>query len=173
MLMSPTLSAPSAPPEVNDPAPATARQVAALCWRLRRGQVQVLLVTSRDTGRWVLPKGWPMANMGPEAAAAREAWEEAGVEGKVSAQAIGAYSYDKILRNQAALPCAVGVFPLRVQNLKGNFPERKQRRRKWYSADEAARLVAESELRAMLERLSAEPELLAPGHAKKRAKLPE
>lgn len=153
------------------PEAAVARQVAALCWRMRKGRAQVLLVTSRDTGRWVLPKGWPMAGLGPEAAAAREAWEEAGVEGKVTAEALGCYGYDKILRSRIALPCSVGVYPLRVQNLKGNFPERNQRRRKWFFAEEAARLVAEVELAALLERLAQEPELLAPGHGKKRNKL--
>ena len=56
-----------------------AGQVAALCWRLRKGRAEVLLVTSRDTGRWVLPKGWPITGLSPQAAAAREAWEEAGV----------------------------------------------------------------------------------------------
>ena len=141
---------------------AFAGQVAALCWRLHRGQPQVLLVTSRNTRRWVLPKGWPMAGRGPEAAAAREAWEEAGVEGKVSEVVIGQYCYDKVLRNLDTLPCTVAVFPLRVQTLKNSFPERKERRRKWFSAEKAAHLVAEADLRDMLIRLAEQPDLLAP-----------
>ena len=80
-----------------------AEQVGALCWRLHKWRVQVLLVTSRDTGRWVLPKGWPMAGKTAEAAAAREAWEEAGVEGLVQAQSIGRYCYDKIRPNAVPL----------------------------------------------------------------------
>lgn len=146
-----------------------AGQVAALCWRMHKGQAQVLLVTSRDTGRWVLPKGWPMPDRNPDAAAAREAWEEAGVEGKVSAAAIGQYCYDKVLRNRDTLACAVAVYPLRVTNLKSNFPERNERRRKWFSAQEAAHLVAEAELRAMLTWLADEPETLAPKRAKSAA----
>ena len=150
-----------------------AGQVAALCWRMHKGQPQVLLVTSRDSGRWVLPKGWPMPGRGPEGAAAVEAWEEAGVEGKISATAIGHYSYEKALRNRGILSCAVEIFPLRVQSLKASFPERKERRRKWFSATEAARRVAETELRALLDRLAEEPGLLAPVARGKRTKLAE
>lgn len=150
------------------PAAFAAVQVAALCWRLRKGRVQVLLVTSRETGRWVLPKGWPMLGHTPEVAAQREAWEEAGVEGKISPEPIGTYGYQKILRNRNPMPCAVQVFPLRVQTLKGSFPERKERRRKWFMAEEATHLVAEAELADLLLRLSQAPELLAP--STKRAK---
>lgn len=146
----------------NPPAAFAAGQVAALCWRLRKGRAQVLLVTSRETGRWVLPKGWPMLGHAPEIAAQREAWEEAGVEGKISPEAIGCYGYQKILRNRNPMPCSVKVFPLRVQTLKGSFPERKERRRKWFTAEEATHLVAEPELADLLLRLSDAPELLAP-----------
>lgn len=148
-----------------------AGQVAALCWRLHKGQPQVLLVTSRTSRRWVLPKGWPMPGRSPEAAAAQEAWEEAGVEGKVSSTSLGHYAYDKVLRNLSTLTCAVEVFPLRVQSLKRSFPERKERQRKWFSATKAAGLVAEADLREMLSRLSSEPAMLAPTLRAKRTKL--
>ncbi len=148
-----------------------AAQVAALCWRMHKGRVQVLLVTSRETRRWVLPKGWPMAGLSSQAAAAREAWEEAGVEGKVSAMAIGSYSYDKILGDKVPLGCAVAIYPLRVQTLKSSFPERKERRRKWFSADVAAHQVAEPELANLLTHLADTPEHLAPAAKGKRAKL--
>lgn len=150
-------------------APRVAGQVAALCWRMHKRRVQVLLVTSRDTGRWVLPKGWPIQGLGPEGAAAREAWEEAGVEGKVSAVPIGAFHYNKVLRNLETLPCAVSVFPLRVESLKSRFPERHQRRRKWMSADEAANAVAEADLREMLLQLDRAPEVLSPPGARRGA----
>ncbi len=140
------------------PAAQEAAQVAALCWRLHKGRVQVLLVTSRDTGRWVLPKGWPMAGKPAEAAAAREAWEEAGVEGLVVAQAIGRYAYDKTRPDAAPLRCGVDIFPLRVQRLKSEFPEHKERRRKWFSAGEAAGLVAEADLATILTHLHESPE---------------
>ncbi|MEN9850080.1 MAG: hypothetical protein RL128_243, partial [Pseudomonadota bacterium] len=59
-------------------------QYGALCWRMHRGKVEVLLITSRDTGRWVIPKGWPIDGLAPAQTAAREAWEEAGVEGDIA-----------------------------------------------------------------------------------------
>lgn len=140
---------------------AMAAQVAALCWRLHKGRTQVLLVTSRDTGRWVLPKGWPIAGLTAMAAAAREAWEEAGVEGVVQTQAIGAYCYDKSRPDAAPLRCCVEIFPLRVGRLKSRFPEHKQRRRKWFGADEAASLVAEPDLATLFQRLHDTPDLLS------------
>lgn len=131
--------------------PGTTRtQYGALCWRVLRGAVQVLLVTSRDTGRWVIPKGWPMPEHSPEAAAAREAWEEAGVEGIVSGRCLGLFSYDKMMTPAISVPCVVAVYPLRVTRLQDRFPERKVRKRKWFATDKAARKVMEPELRAIL-----------------------
>ena len=152
---------------ISHPAPALsggkslAIQVAALCWRLHKGQVQVLLITSRETGRWVIPKGWPIIGLTQSAAAAREAWEEAGVEGQTIDQPLGQYLYDKIARPANALPCSVAVFALRVKTLHNRFPERKQRRRKWFPATEAALLVAESELRLLFELVTQRPDLLS------------
>lgn len=139
-------------------------QYGALCWRMHRGHVEVLLITSRDTGRWVIPKGWPIDGLHPAASAAREAWEEAGVLGEPAAQALGLYTYDKILKTEAALPCAVAVFPLRVEELAAKFPERKERRRKWFAAAKAAKKVAEPELRALFTALADDPALI-PGAA--------
>lgn len=137
-------------------------QQGALCWRMNRGRLEVLLITSRDTGRWVIPKGWPMEGLGADRAAACEAWEEAGVEGRVQPLPVGFYSYDKVA-NGRILPCMVSVFPLHVTRLADKFPERSQRRRKWFTAEKASRKVAEAELRDLLARFAADPEaLLAP-----------
>lgn len=136
-------------------------QFAALCWRMQRGHVQVLLITSRDTGRWIIPKGWPIDGLDGAGSAAREAWEEAGVEGVIGEESVGYYSYDKVMRGHS-LPCMVGVFPLRVMRLADRFPERKQRRRKWFAAEKAARKVAEPELRALLIAVAKAPRLLDP-----------
>ena len=125
-------------------------QVAALCWRKHRDRVEVLLITSRDTGRWVLPKGWPMAGRSAPEAAAVEAWQEAGVTGLVSPDPLGFFGYDKVITPDIAHPCMVSVFALRVAALSRRFPERKERRRKWFSAEKAARKVQEPELRALL-----------------------
>ncbi len=126
-------------------------QYAALCWREGEAGVEVLLITSRDTGRWVIPKGWPMTGLSPEDAAAREAWEEAGVEGVVSPISLGSFGYLKEMAANPAVPCAVAVFGLQVENLASKFPERAERKRQWFRPDEAATLVREPDLAALIE----------------------
>ncbi len=134
-----------------DPADGDPRsQVAALCWRMHRDKVEVLLITSRDTGRWVLPKGWPIDGRNAPTSAAMEAWEEAGVTGAINPAVVGLFGYDKVMGPKVSWPCMVSVFSLRVASLSRQFPERKERRRKWFAADAAARKVAEPELRALL-----------------------
>jgi len=79
------------------------RQVAALPWRIDSDQkVQVLLVTSRTNGKWMLPKGWPMEDMPDFEAARIEALEEAGIEGSISANPIGSYHYLKLFETEPA-----------------------------------------------------------------------
>lgn len=130
-------------------------QYGAVCWRMAKGGVQVLLVTSRETGRWVVPKGWPINGMSPEKSSAREAWEEAGVRGAVHAQCLGLYSYDKLVGpTRSALPCVVALYGIRVEELAKRFPERAQRRRKWFAAAKAATKVDEPELRSILATLA-------------------
>jgi 8-oxo-dGTP pyrophosphatase MutT (NUDIX family) len=121
-------------------------QYGALCWRGAASGIEVLLITSRDTGRWVIPKGWPIPGLAPEAAAAQEAWEEAGVEGMISPVCIGRYGYQKCLSVTSTVPCAVAVYGLRVSVLSSAFPEVRERRREWFPASEAATLVAEPDL---------------------------
>ena len=101
----------------------------------------MLLVTSRDTGRWVIPKGWPMRNRSEPEAAAREAWEEAGLSGEVAPQSVGVYTYRKVLGPGRSVPCVVRVFPLEVREMLRNYPETGQRREKWFSPEKAARRV--------------------------------
>ncbi|KFE34769.1 NUDIX hydrolase [Thioclava atlantica] len=125
-------------------------QVGALCLRLRDGKTQVLLITSRDTGRWVIPKGWPMRGRSLSGAARQEAWEEAGVKGKIAKEPIGEFHYDKILDDGSAAPIDVVVFPLRVEQLEKAFPEAHQRKRKWFSPKSAAKNVHEEGLQQIL-----------------------
>ncbi len=131
-------------------------QIAALCWRKKRGQVEVLLITSRDTGRWVLPKGWTMDGRSAHDAAAIEAWEEAGVRGAVSDQTFGRFQYDKLHPSKPTQRCEVTVYPLRVARLEPKFPEYKERRRKWFSARKAAKAVHEPELADLILKASTE-----------------
>ncbi|MBC7740012.1 MAG: NUDIX hydrolase [Candidatus Saccharibacteria bacterium] len=146
--------------DAQDAASDVASQVAALCWRIRKGQVKVLLITSRDTGRWVIPKGWPIAGMTTAAAAAREAWEEAGVEGRVEETTLGAFGYDKLARMDVSVRCSVAVHALRVRTLKSRFPEAGQRRRVWFTALAAADLVAEPGLQSLLRHVDQNPGML-------------
>lgn len=127
-------------------------QFGALCWRRVRGELQVLLVTSRRTRRWILPKGWPMDGHSPADAAAAEAAEEAGVSGKVDPHCAGIYSYTKDLDDEPNLPCVVAIYPLKVRKLADDWPEKAFRKRKWFSQKKAAGLVEEPELSALIRR---------------------
>lgn len=128
-------------------------QVAALCWRPAAGGREVLLITSRDTGRWVLPKGWPMAGKTSAESAAQEAWEEAGVlKGRFEDVPLGQYHYDKRLDNGALEPLETLVYGVEVLEMRDDFPEARERSRNWVSPAEAARLVDEPQLSALLGR---------------------
>jgi 8-oxo-dGTP pyrophosphatase MutT (NUDIX family) len=125
-------------------------QYAALCYRRAAdGEIEILLVTSRDTGRWIIPKGWPMKGKKPHRAAAIEAWEEAGVKGKARKKAFGYFTYLKG-KKDGSVPVSAAVFLLRVDKLDDAFQEKGQRKREWVSCDEAARRVREPELKTML-----------------------
>jgi len=118
--------------------------------RSRTGQLQVLLVTSRGTGRWVIPKGWPMPRRTPAIAAQREAYEEAGVKGALlSGRPIGSYCYRKIDRADLG-KIKVKLFMLRVKKQALFWPECGQRRTRWFSVRRAAALVGERGLSRLL-----------------------
>ena len=125
-------------------------QFGALCWRAQGDETQVLLVTSRRSKRWIIPKGWPVDRATPAEAAAPEAWEEAGVEGKVKPTCLGIFSYSKAIMDGELLPCVVAVFPLRVKKTRGSYPEKGERRRKWVSQKKAAQLADDPELAAII-----------------------
>ena len=140
----------------------TAKQIAALPVRWdKSGRVRVLMVTSRDTGRWVMPKGWLMDGKKPWHAAKIEALEEAGAVGFVADQSIGRYHYKKRLESGDKLLCRVTVYPMVVGRLKRRWKERKQRKRHWFSLRKAARLVNEDELTALLRDLARDPDQLS------------
>jgi 8-oxo-dGTP pyrophosphatase MutT (NUDIX family) len=135
-----------------------AHQVAALPYRSASATVpEILLITSRDTRRWVIPKGWPMKNRTPAEAAAREAQEEAGVIGEIAAEPFGTYRYQKVLKHGGSILCEVAVFPLRVVSSLDSWHEQHQRELRWFVADEAAGLVAEDDLAALIRLFATEP----------------
>lgn len=122
-------------------------QVAALPWRRTDdGSFEVMLVTSRGTGRWVLPKGWPERREESHEAAAREAAEEAGVSGAIARSEIGCFYYGKDLPSGMRWRCEVHVFPMEVDHVADKWPERKKRTRRWFRPQDAARLVQEEDL---------------------------
>src|SRR4051812_16166662 len=115
-------------------------QYAVLPIAIRDGEFSVLLVTSRETHRWILPKGWPEKGLTPAATAAKEAYEEAGLMGKVDGTPYGHFRYDKKLRTGELVPCEVDVFLMRVDRELEDWPERGQRERRWVSPAEAAEM---------------------------------
>lgn len=126
-------------------------QFAALCYRIKNEKVQFCLVTSRRSGRWIVPKGWPMNGQTPMDAAATEAFEEAGVRGKIEPRPIGVFSYYKV-HSKNELPCIAVVYPLKVKKVLRTWPEHKERNRKWLSRKKAAALVDDAELSQIIMR---------------------
>ena len=134
-------------------------QFAALCYRVKNQKVQILLVTSRGSRRWILPKGWPMDGKTPADSAAQEAWEEAGVRGTAVSRPLGMFSYSKALGDDDAdLPCVAMIYAIRVTSLARDFPEVGQRTRKWMTRKKAAAMVDEPELSRILRDF--DPEML-------------
>ena len=130
------------------------RQVAALPWRATSGSLEILLVSSRETRRWVIPKGWPMKGKADHQAAAQEAYEEAGLDGRIVEQPVGDYPYLKRLKSGAARAVTVDVFPLEVTGEHATWPEKGQRTLQWMSPVEAALAVQEPELRDLIARFA-------------------
>jgi 8-oxo-dGTP pyrophosphatase MutT (NUDIX family) len=126
-------------------------QFAALPYRVGpNGQAQILLLTSRETKRWVIPKGWPIRGLKPRHVAAREAYEEAGVRGPINGKRpIGIYHYEKRLPGEQLL-CEVHVFLLRVSQQLEDWPEKGQRESRWVDVVEAAALVDEGGLAELI-----------------------
>jgi 8-oxo-dGTP pyrophosphatase MutT (NUDIX family) len=125
-------------------------QFASLCYRVKQNRTEILLITSRRSGRWIVPKGWPEIGMTPAEAAMKEAWEEAGVVGRTQDRCLGLFSYTKIVEDGTDLPCVVMVYPVRVKSLARDYPEAGERRREWFSAKRAAQKVEEPELARIL-----------------------
>lgn len=132
-------------------------QVAAIPIRRRpHGDTEVLLVTSRETRRWVVPKGWPWRKVADHDAAAGEAWEEAGVRGVIATASIGSFTYDKLRRGKAKR-LRVDAYVLDVTEFAESWPEAKERERAWFAVADAAERVAEAGLKSLLLSLAPPP----------------
>jgi 8-oxo-dGTP pyrophosphatase MutT (NUDIX family) len=130
-------------------------QYGALPYRVNSGsRAEIMLVTSRDTRRWIIPKGWPKKGKSPHHSAAREAFEEAGVVGAVGKRSVGSFSYEKRLKDGGSVECEVRVFPLQVKRQSKQWPEMQERKVRWLTASEAAEKVKEPMLGAIIRRLA-------------------
>lgn len=128
-------------------------QVAALCLRVHEARREVLLITSKRRGRWILPKGWPMAGSDLPGSVQQEAWEEAGARGRVRPEPLGRYHYASVLVEDFAQPVEVVVFQMDEIELADDYPEVGQRERRWWPLQEAAAEVEEPELAQILRSL--------------------
>lgn len=137
------------------------QQYGVMPWRRsRQGGVEVLMITSRERGRWLFPKGWPMDGKSPLEAASQEAFEEAGVFGDVNPYPIGSYDYVKIMKNGAEADCTVQMFALAVRGTLTHWPERHQRKRRWHRIDEAAAAASDRDLSLLLKEIDWDRKLL-------------
>ena len=126
------------------------RQVAALPWRRGDQGIEILLVTSRETRRWVTPKGGRMPGLTDAEAAAVEALEEAGIEGVIGHEPLGTFRYLKVLKRRAPRWCVVSIYPLEVLTVHADWKERGQRDRLWMSVEQAAACVTEFDLAELI-----------------------
>ncbi len=129
-------------------------QVAALPVREGPGGSEVMLITSRETRRWIVPKGWPMKGRKDHEAAAQEAFEEAGITGRIRKHPIGAYTYRK-RTGKTFEACRVMVYRLDVDTEVPHWAEGSQRTRRWFALPEAAKVVSEPGLASMILTLDA------------------
>lgn len=135
--------------------------------------LEFLLVTTRRSRRWIIPKGWPIKGLKPAESAAREAFEEAGVIGKVGAQSVGLFAYDKLAEESGVtVTCEVKVFPLLVKRQTETWPEFDQRAVQWVPPSEALSLIKEPELKSLLEAFAARARKRASAVAAKAPRAP-
>ena len=130
------------------------RQAGAIPFRHDPEGLRVLLITSRDTGRWVIPKGGVEKGFTAAQAAELEAYEEAGAQGVISELPLGIFTYHKRLRSGIEKPAVVEVYALKVRKTLEEWPERAQRRLEWMSVSEAVSLVQEPGMATLLHRLA-------------------
>ena len=129
-------------------------QAGVIAYRIRHGKVQILLMTSRDTGRWIIPKGNIKPGTTPSKAAEQEAFEEAGVKGTIASSApLGMYAYSKKLGSGELRAATVEVYLLKVERQVKNWPERQERKLAWVSAKKAVSRVEEPGVVPLLLRL--------------------
>jgi 8-oxo-dGTP pyrophosphatase MutT (NUDIX family) len=139
-------------PKKRSARPAVRVQYGALPYRFTpMAALEILVVTTRQSRRWIVPKGWPIKRLTPAKSAAREAFEEAGVRGKIGVRPIGTFSYKKTAdANGAEADCEVKIFPLLVRRQSATWPESAQRVAQWVDPEKAISLIREPELKSIV-----------------------
>jgi 8-oxo-dGTP pyrophosphatase MutT (NUDIX family) len=113
--------------------------------------LEILLVTTRRSKRWIIPKGWPIKGLRPAKSAAREAFEEAGVRGKIGTKSVGLFNYGKLLEDDGIeVNCEVKVFPLLVKRQSETWPEFEERLVQWVEPVKAVSMIEEAELKKLV-----------------------
>ena len=133
-----------------------ARQAAALPYRRQQGKLEILLITSRETRRWIIPKGKIDPGMSRRQAAAQEALEEAGVIGEIADKSLGSFVYAKRRATGVIEMIETDVFALAVAAEMGEWQESHQRERRWFLPAVAASSVDETDLAALIRDFAAD-----------------
>lgn len=130
-------------------------QYGVIPYRHRRAKdrIEIMLITSRHTHRWIVPKGWPIARTPARDVALREALEEAGLEGTIGQHPFGSFHYQKRLKDGSIIPCRVNVFAFEVERQLKEWLERSERKRRWFDSERAIKLVREQELKELISAL--------------------
>ncbi|MBA3675980.1 MAG: NUDIX hydrolase [Sphingosinicella sp.] len=133
------------------------QQFGVLPYRLGAGgEIHILLITSRDTQRWVVPRGNPIDGLAPHQSAVQEAWEEAGIIGAVMSEPIGNYCYAKRKKDGSVMPAFVDLFPFQIDEQNNDWPERGERETRWFDREAAAEAVDEPDLKQLIRAFSPE-----------------
>jgi len=125
-------------------------QYGVIPYRRAKNRIEIMLITSRKTQRWIVPKGWPIAQRPPREVARVEALEEAGLEGMIGKRPFGSFHYQKRLKDGSFVVCRVDVFGFEVGRQLKTWPERSERKRRWFDSERAIKLVREEELKELI-----------------------
>ena len=144
-------------PRMAKPVPRVQRprlQYGVIPYRRAEDRIEIMLITSRSTQRWIVPKGWPLARKPARDVACLEALEEAGLEGTIGKRRFGFFHYHKRLKDGSIVLCRVDVFAFEVGRQLDDWLERRERKRRWFDAQRAIKLVREDELKALIRALA-------------------
>ena len=134
-------------------------QLACICYKKKNNKVKIILITSRGQRRWLIPKGWLIKGKTPIETVITEVWEEAGITGNVTKKSVGIIKYKKYVPNAEALEISAEVYLMKVNKLYKSYPERLERKRKWFTIKEAIKKVDEPQLSKLLHELQSSPVL--------------